>query len=126
MEIELKIPAGVEHGMQLSVSGKGNMGARNGVAGDLIVLIEEEEHPELKRDGNNILFDLYISFADAILDARQVKATAAMEEMVTDKVEEVETVTEVKAVKEADQKTEAVQEKVKSESESEKNKDKED
>lgn len=65
--IDLKIPAGVEGGMQLSVSGKGNMGARNGVAGDLIVLIEEEEHPELKRDGNNILFDLYISFADAIL-----------------------------------------------------------
>lgn len=65
--IELKIPAGVEGGMQLSVSGKGNMGARNGVPGDLIVLIEEEEHPELKRDGNNILYDLYISFADAIL-----------------------------------------------------------
>lgn len=65
--IELKIPAGVEGGMQLSVSGKGNMGARNGVPGDLIVLIEEEEHPELKRDGNNILYDLYINFADAIL-----------------------------------------------------------
>jgi len=65
--IDLKIPAGVEGGMQLSVSGKGNMGARNGVAGDLIVLIEEEEHDELKRDGYNILFDLYISFADAIL-----------------------------------------------------------
>jgi len=65
--IELKIPAGVEDGMQLSVSGKGNMGARNGVAGDLIVQIEEEEHPELKRDGNNILFDLYIPFPDAIL-----------------------------------------------------------
>lgn len=65
--IELKIPAGVEDGMQLSVTGKGNMGARNGVAGDLIVLVEEEEHPQLKRDGSNILFDLYISFADAIL-----------------------------------------------------------
>lgn len=65
--IDLKIPAGVEGGMQLSVGGKGNMGARNGVAGDLIVLIEEEEHPELKRDGLNILYDLYISFADATL-----------------------------------------------------------
>ncbi len=65
--IELKIPAGVEDGMQLSVSGKGNMGARNGVAGDLIVQIEEEEHKELKRDGNNILYDLYIPFPDAIL-----------------------------------------------------------
>jgi molecular chaperone DnaJ len=65
--IELKIPAGVEGGMQLSVSGKGNMGARNGVPGDLIVQVEEEEHPELKRDGSNVLYDLYISFADAIL-----------------------------------------------------------
>jgi molecular chaperone DnaJ len=65
--IELKIPAGVEGGMQLSVNGKGNMGARNGVPGDLIVLIEEEEHPELKRDGNNVLYDLYVSFADAVL-----------------------------------------------------------
>lgn len=65
--IDLKIPAGVEDGMQLSVQGKGNMGARNGVAGDLIVLIEEEEHEELKRDGNNLLYDLYIPFPDAIL-----------------------------------------------------------
>lgn len=65
--IELKIPAGVEGGMQLSVSGKGNMGARGGVPGDLIVQIEEEEHEELKRDGNNILYDLYISLPDAIL-----------------------------------------------------------
>lgn len=43
------------------------MGARNGVAGDLIVAIEEEEHEVLKRDGNNILYDLYIPFPDAIL-----------------------------------------------------------
>lgn len=67
--IEIKIPAGVEDGMQLSVSGKGNMGARGGVAGDLIILIEEEEGKELIRDGNNILYDLYISFADAVLGA---------------------------------------------------------
>lgn len=67
--IEIKIPAGVEDGMQLSVSGKGNMGARGGIAGDLIILIEEEEGKELTRDGNNILYDLYISFADAVLGA---------------------------------------------------------
>lgn len=73
--IELKIPAGVEGGMQLSVSGKGNMGARNGLPGDLIVLVEEEEHPELKRDGNNILYDLYVSFADAILGTEVVVPT---------------------------------------------------
>jgi len=73
--IELKIPAGVEGGMQLSVSGKGNMGPRNGIAGDLIVLIEEEEHEALKRDGNNILYDLYISFADAALGAEATVPT---------------------------------------------------
>jgi molecular chaperone DnaJ len=73
--IELKIPAGVEGGMQLSVTGKGNMGARNGVPGDLIVLVEEEVHPELKRDGNNILYDLYVSFADAILGTEVVVPT---------------------------------------------------
>jgi len=53
--------------MQLSVSGKGNSGARGGVPGDLIVLIEEKDHPDLIRDGNNLLYDLYINFADAAL-----------------------------------------------------------
>jgi molecular chaperone DnaJ len=65
--ITLKIPAGVAEGMQLTVSGKGNAGARNGMAGDLVVLIEEIEHPELKRDGNNLLYELFISFPDAVL-----------------------------------------------------------
>ena len=65
--ISVDIPAGVEDGMQLSVSGKGNAGARGGVPGDLIVVIEEEEHPQLKRDSNNLYFDLYIHFSDAAL-----------------------------------------------------------
>ena len=65
--ITLEIPAGVEDGMQLSVSGKGNAGARSGISGDLIVSIEEIDHPELKRDGNNIYYDLYIHFSDAVL-----------------------------------------------------------
>jgi molecular chaperone DnaJ len=65
--VSINIPAGVAHGMQLSVSGKGNAGARGGVPGDLIVLIEEKEDPELVRDGNNLLHDLYINFADAAL-----------------------------------------------------------
>ncbi len=65
--ISIKIPAGVSEGMQLSVSGKGNAGARGGVPGDLIVLIEEIEHPELKRDGNNLLYEHYISFPEAVL-----------------------------------------------------------
>jgi len=65
--ITVDIPAGVEEGMQLSVSGKGNMGARGGIAGDLIVVIEEEPHSFLKRDGNNLYYDLYIHFSDAAL-----------------------------------------------------------
>ncbi len=65
--ITLKIPAGVSEGMQLSVSGRGNAGARDGVPGDLIVMIEEIQHPELIRDGSNLLNNLYISFPDASL-----------------------------------------------------------
>jgi molecular chaperone DnaJ len=64
--VNIDIPAGVQEGMQLSVSGKGNAGERGGSAGDLIILIEEETHPELHRDGLNVAFDLYISFTDAV------------------------------------------------------------
>jgi molecular chaperone DnaJ len=65
--ISINIPAGVAEGMQLSVSGKGNAAARGGIAGDLLVLIEEEEHPLLKREGNNLYFEQYVSFTDAAL-----------------------------------------------------------
>lgn len=65
--IPIKIPAGVSEGMQLSMSGKGNGAPGGGPAGDLIILIEEIEHEELKRDGNNIIYDLYLNFADAAL-----------------------------------------------------------
>jgi molecular chaperone DnaJ len=64
--ISIDIPAGVQEGMQLSLSGKGNIGERGGSAGDLIVLIEEESHPQLHRDGLNVAYDLYISFPDAV------------------------------------------------------------
>lgn len=63
----LNIPAGVGDGMQLSVSGKGNAAARGGIPGDLLIVIEEEPHPELLRDGNNLLYNLFINFADAAL-----------------------------------------------------------
>jgi len=65
--ISIKLPAGVSEGMQLSVNGKGNAGARDGVPGDLIVLIEEIPHEELIRDGSNLIFDKYISIPDASL-----------------------------------------------------------
>jgi len=65
--ISIKIPAGVEEGMQLSVTGKGNAGARGGIPGDLLVLIEEKPHAELLRDGRNILYEKYISISEAAL-----------------------------------------------------------
>jgi len=65
--IEVRIPAGVSEGMQLSMSGKGNAGPRSGVPGDLLIAIEEEEHPHFKRDQSNLYFDLYVSFVDAAL-----------------------------------------------------------
>jgi len=65
-QVTVDIPAGVQEGMQLSLSGKGNAGERGGAPGDLIVLIEEEAHKELQRDGLNVAFDLHISFIDAV------------------------------------------------------------
>ncbi len=65
--ITINIPPGVEEGMQLSVSGKGNAARRGGINGDLLVLIEEVPHPELIKDGNNLLYNLFISVPDAII-----------------------------------------------------------
>ncbi len=65
--IKINIPAGVEEGMQLSVSGKGNAAPRGGIAGDLLVIIEEIEHQKLQRDGNNLYYDLYVNFSDAAM-----------------------------------------------------------
>ncbi len=65
--LSVRIPAGVGEGMQLNMAGKGNVPPRGGVAGDLLILIEEEEDEHLKRDGDNVAYDLYISFIDASL-----------------------------------------------------------
>ena len=64
--ISIKIPAGVTDGMQLSMSGKGNEVA-GGIPGDLLILVEEQEDELLSRDGNNVIYDLYISFIDSAL-----------------------------------------------------------
>lgn len=63
--VSIDIPAGVQEGMQLSITGRGNAGERGGMNGDLIILIEEEQHKELQRDGLNVAYDLHISFPDA-------------------------------------------------------------
>ena len=65
--IDIDIPAGVGEGMQLTMRGKGGAGPHNGVNGDLYVLIEEEPHPELERDGSNLIYNLFISVPQAIL-----------------------------------------------------------
>ena len=65
--IELKIPAGVEDGMQLTMSGKGNAARRGGINGDLLIIIKVEEHPLFIRQNNDIIYNHYISISDAIL-----------------------------------------------------------
>ncbi|RCW92180.1 molecular chaperone DnaJ [Winogradskyella arenosi] len=65
--VTVKIPAGVVDGMQLKVTGKGNDAPGNGIAGDLLVAIQEEEHPTLKREGDNLHYDMYVSLPDAVL-----------------------------------------------------------
>lgn len=67
--ISINIPGGVADGMQLSMSGKGNETA-GGIPGDLLIVIEEIEDEILQRDGNNVVYDLYISFIDAALGAQ--------------------------------------------------------
>ncbi|MEQ8336438.1 MAG: molecular chaperone DnaJ [Cyclobacteriaceae bacterium] len=64
--ISIKIPQGVAEGMQLSMSGKGNE-VPGGVPGDLLIVIEEATDDQLKRDGNNVIYELFVSFVDAAL-----------------------------------------------------------
>ena len=65
--ININIPAGVMEGMQLSMSGKGNAARRGGVNGDLLVLVEEEKHPDLIRDENDLIYNLLITVPTATL-----------------------------------------------------------
>ena len=67
--IKVRIPAGVEAGMQLTIQGEGHAAKNNGINGDLLVVIEEQEHPNLKREGNNLFYTKIISMPDAILGA---------------------------------------------------------
>lgn len=65
--VSIKIPSGVEDGMQLKVSGKGNAAPGNGISGDLLVLIQEKQDENFVREGNHLHYDLYISIAEAAL-----------------------------------------------------------
>ena len=65
--ISIQIPAGVGEGMQLSMSGKGNAARRGGMNGDLLIVIEEEQDPNLIRDENDVIYNLFLSFPTAVL-----------------------------------------------------------
>lgn len=65
--ITLKMPAGIAEGMQLAVSGKGNAARRGGIPGDLLVVVHEEQHPELVRDENDLIYNLFLSFPELAL-----------------------------------------------------------
>lgn len=69
-ETTIKIPGGVADGMQLSVNGKGNYGPGGGAPGDLVVLVEGVEHEDLTRDGNNVIYQLWLSFPEAAMGAQ--------------------------------------------------------
>lgn len=65
--IPIRIPAGVAEGMQLSMQGKGNAARRGGINGDLLIVVEEEQDPNLIRDENDVIYNLFISFPTAAL-----------------------------------------------------------
>jgi molecular chaperone DnaJ len=67
--VTIDIPPGVQEGMQLNIGGKGNAGERGGMPGDLVILIEEEQHKELVREGLNVAYELHISFPEAAFGA---------------------------------------------------------
>ena len=67
--IKIKIPAGVEEGNYMTMSGQGNQNV-SGVSGDLIIVFEERDHQYFVRDGENVLLELYISFPTAVLGGK--------------------------------------------------------
>lgn len=73
--ISINIPAGVAEGMQLSMSGKGNAARHGGVNGDLLIVVEEEPHPELFRDENDVVYNLLLSVSTAAMGGTVVVPT---------------------------------------------------
>jgi molecular chaperone DnaJ len=65
--LSIDIPAGVQEGMQLSMAGKGNVGERGGQPGDLLILVEEEKHPQLLRRDLDVVYQLHVAFPDVVL-----------------------------------------------------------
>lgn len=78
--VEVKIPAGVSTGNYLTLQEKGDTGPRGGPAGDLIVAIQEKEHPLFVRHGNDIIYDFYASFPDLALGIEAEIPTLVVDE----------------------------------------------
>ncbi|UOE40156.1 molecular chaperone DnaJ [Chryseobacterium suipulveris] len=70
-EVTINIPAGARDGIQLNVRGKGNDAPFGGNPGDLLVVVEEEVDNTIKREGDNLHQELYISFAEAALGTQK-------------------------------------------------------
>lgn len=66
-QVTIPIPAGVGDGMVLTMRGEGNAARNGGINGDLLVVIEELKHPELIRDGNDVIYNLMLDLPTAIL-----------------------------------------------------------
>lgn len=81
--IDIHIPAGVMGGMQIPVHGKGNAAPNGGVPGDLLVLIEEEEHKDFVRDGNDLVYNLLLDMPTAILGGQVIIPTLQGEAKIT-------------------------------------------
>lgn len=74
-EVTINIPAGAREGIQLNVRGKGNEAPFGGNPGDLLVVVEEEEDSKIKREGDNLHQELFISFAEAALGTSKENST---------------------------------------------------
>ncbi|MCI0438514.1 MAG: molecular chaperone DnaJ [Chloroflexi bacterium] len=69
-QIEVNIPAGIEDNTQLRLSGEGEPGSGGGLSGDLFLMVRVKEHPQFKREGNNIIYTKPINVAQAVLGAK--------------------------------------------------------
>jgi len=65
--LEVDVPAGVSTGDYITLRGQGNVGARGGTRGDVVVVLEIEEDPRFVRDGADLIFELPITFSQAAL-----------------------------------------------------------
>ena len=81
--IDIHIPAGVTGGMQIPIHGKGNAAPNGGVPGDLLVLIEEEEHKDFVREGNDLVYNLLLDMPTAILGGQVIIPTLQGEAKIT-------------------------------------------